>query len=88
MSKMKETIKNRKIVEDKIIELEKSKTELSSEINKLKTEKGIEEVIRENYGVAKEGENMIMITDDKNSTAIQPKTDEESFFSFLKNLFE
>jgi cell division protein FtsB len=88
MSKMEETIKNRKIEEAKIAELEKSKEKLNSDISKLKTEAGVEEIIRENYGVAKEGENMIMITDDKNSPAAQPKADEGGFFSFLKNLFK
>ena len=87
-SKMEETIKNRKIEEAKIAELEKSKEKLNSDISKLKTEAGVEEIIRENYGVAKEGENMIMITDDKNSPAAQPKADEGGFFSFLKNLFK
>jgi cell division protein FtsB len=88
MSKMEETIKNRKIVEDKIAELEKSKEKLNSDISKLKTEAGVEEIIRENYGVAKEGEGMIMITDDKNTETTQPKADSPGFFSFLKNLFK
>ena len=88
MSKMEETIKNRKIEEAKITELEKSKEKLNSDISKLKTEAGVEEIIRENYGVAKEGENMIMITDDKNSPATQPKADEGGFWSIIKSWFK
>ena len=87
MSKMEETIKNRKIEEAKIAELEKSKEKLNSDISKLKTEAGVE-IIRENYGVAKEGENMIMITDDKNSPATQPKADEGGFWSIIKSWFK
>ena len=85
---MEETGKNRKIVEDKITELEKSKEKLNSDITKLKTEQGIEESIREKFGLAKEGENMILIIDDKNSSEIPKNTDSGGFFSFLKNLFK
>ncbi len=88
MGKMEETSKNRKIIESKITELEKSKKELSSEIDKLKTEKGIEESIREKFGLAKEGENMIMITDDKSSEEIKKETDSPWFFSFFENFFK
>jgi len=88
LGKMEETSKNRKIIEDKIAELEKSKEKLNSDISKLNTEKGIEENIRDKFGLAKEGENMIMVIDDKNSTGTQQQTDSGGFFSFLKNLFK
>lgn len=88
MGKMEETSKNKEIVQNKIAELEKSKGELNSEINKLKTENGIEENIREKFGLAKEGENMILVIDDKNSVDAQKKTDSGGFFSFFKNLFK
>lgn len=87
MNKMEETRRNRKIIEDKIAELEKSKETFNSEITKLKTEKGIEESIREKFGVAKEGENMIMIIEDKNEKKIEEKTSIGGFFGFLKKLF-
>jgi len=88
MNKMEETSKNRKIIEDKIAELEKSKEQFNSEIIKLKTEEGIEESIREKFGLAKEGENMIMIVDEKNSSETQKEADSSGFLSFLKNLFK
>ena len=88
MNKMEETGKNNKIVQDKIAELEKSKGKLDSDINKLKTDKGIEENIREKFGLAKEGENMILVVDDKNSTEASQKTDSGGFFSWLENLFQ
>jgi len=87
-SKMEETRKNRQIIEDKIAELEKSKETFNSEIEKLKTEKGQEEIIREKYGVAKEGENMILVVDDKNSTQTEENENSGGFFSWLKNLFK
>ena len=88
MNKMEETVKNKKIIEDKIAELEKSKEKLNSDIAKLRTESGIEENIREKFGLAKEGENMILIVDDKNSPQTQKPPDSPWFFSFFDNLFK
>ena len=88
MGKMEETSKNKEIVQNKIAELEKSKEALNSEINKLKTENGIEENIRVKFGLGKVGENMILVIDDKNSVDAQKKTDSGGFFSFFKNLFK
>ena len=88
MNKMGETSRNKEIIEDKVTELEKSKEKLNSEIIKLKTEKGIEENIREKFGLAKEGEEMIVIIEDKNSEEAEKETDSEGFFSFFKNWFK
>ena len=85
--KMHMTRENRKIAENKVQELELEKEKLSSDIAKLKTEKGIEENIREKFGLAKEGEGMIVIVEDKN-----PQTEQndfsEGFFSFFKSWFK
>jgi hypothetical protein len=88
MNKTQETSKNRKILEDKIIELEKSKEKLNSDIIKLKTEKGVEENIREKFGLAKEGEDMILIIDDKNQRVDEAEPESSGFFSFFKNWFK
>ncbi len=86
--KMEETIKNKKIVEDKITELGNSKDKLSSDISKLKTNEGVEANIREKFGLAKEGEGMVVIVDDKNSDNPPKIPNSSGFFSFLKNLFK
>ncbi|MCX6751693.1 MAG: septum formation initiator family protein [Candidatus Nomurabacteria bacterium] len=86
--KMEETSKNKKIAEDKIAELEKSKEKLNSDIANLKTEKGVEENIRNKFGLAKEGENMILVVDDKSSSEVPKNTDSGGFFSWLKNLLQ
>ncbi len=86
MRKMQITAENKKIVEDKVLELQKEKEKLSSDISKLKTENGIEESIREKFGLAKEGEGVIVIVDDKNLPKIQEQKP-GGFFYFLKNLF-
>jgi cell division protein FtsB len=88
MNKMEETIKNKKIVEDKIAELEKSKEKLSSDITSLQTQEGVEENIRDKFGLAKDGENMIMITDDKSVPETNTNADSGGFLNFFKNLFK
>ena len=83
MGKMIMTIENRKVAENKIAQLEKEKERLSSEVSKLKTQDGIEESIREKFGLVKEGEGMIMIVDDKN----QGKKADSPKEGFLSSLF-
>ncbi len=87
MGKMAVTRENRKIAENKVAELQNEKIRLSADISKLNTESGIEENIREKFGLAKEGEGLIIVVEDKNKTEIE---DENSggFFSFFKNLFK
>ncbi len=87
MGKMEETSKNKKIVEDKIAELEKSKEKLNEDINKLKTDEGVEENIREKFGLAKEGENMIMIIDDKNQAETPKKDTSFNLFTTIESWF-
>ena len=87
IGKMEITRENRKIAENKVAELEKEKEKLSSDIAKLKTESGVEESIREKFGLAREGEGMIVVVEDKNL----PKAEDDEqgcFFSFLKKWFK
>ncbi len=88
VNKMEETSKNKKIIEDKITELEKSKEKLNSDINELKTSQGVEENIREKFGLAKEGENMVIIVDDKNKAENVMKDNSGGFFNTIKNWFK
>lgn len=88
VNKLEETSKNKQIIEDKIGELEQSKEKLNSEITKLQTEKGVEESIREKFGLAKEGENVIIVVDDKNKVEAEKKASSNGFFSFFINLFK
>jgi len=88
IGKMLETKENREIVEDRIEKLEESKEKFSTEIEKLKTENGIEENIREKFGLVKEGENMIMVVEDKNNETENKKTESKSFLNYLKDWFQ
>ncbi len=87
MGKMKITVENRKVAENKVVELKKEKEKLSSDITKLNTQSGIEESIRLKFGLAKEGENIIVVVEDKNSpeSKIAPSS---GFFSFFENWFK
>ena len=87
VGKAQETTKNKKIAEDKITELQKEKSTLSLDIDKLKTDKGLEENIREKFGYAKEGEGMVVVVDDTKSN--QPAPVASSGISrFFKRLFK
>ena len=86
MGKMRTTIENRKIVENKLIELQKEKDKLSADISKLKTDSGVEESIRDKFGLVKNGENVIVIVEDKNKVEV-PKEKPKGFFSFFTDLF-
>lgn len=86
MGKLKETEKNKKIQEVEINNLQKRKEKLSDDIEKINTEKGKEEMIRENFGLVKEGEGMIIIVEDKNETSDLPES-KKGILYFLKSLF-
>ncbi|MDO8659684.1 MAG: septum formation initiator family protein [Candidatus Parcubacteria bacterium] len=87
MNKMSVTIENKRLTANKVAELQKQKEKLSVDIAKLKTESGVEENIRQKFGLVKEGENMIIVVDDQN----KPETEgveKGGFFSFFTNLFK
>jgi len=87
MGKMQATRENRKIAENKVAELRKEKEKLSLDIDNLKTEEGKERIFRENFGLAKEGEGLIVVVEDKNAEENQ-EDESGGFFSFFKNLFK
>lgn len=86
-NKAVDTKRNREIAEKKIAELQIQKEELTKEIEKLSTEKGIEEDIREKFGLGKEGEGMIVIVDDESKNNNLSEEKSGGFFIFLKKLF-
>jgi len=88
IGKMKETARNKKIAENNMRELEQTRIKLSADIANLQTEKGVEENIREKFGLAKEGESMIVIVEEKNPSAETTEKKQSGFFSFIKNLFK
>ena len=85
--KLQETYKNKKIEQQKISDLEARKEKLTGDIKKLSTDEGKEEVIRENFGMVKDGEQVVVIVDDKNATEPEKKEDSGGIINFFKNLF-
>lgn len=88
MEKTNDTFENKRRVEDRIDELNKSKDKFNKDISNLNTDKGIEENIRQKFGLAKEGENMILIVDDKPEPDIKKDNNNNVFLSFFTNLFK
>ncbi len=86
--KMIETGRNKKIAENKVAELENSKAVLSSDIATISTEKGVEETIREKFGLGKEGEGVVVIVEDKKAQNLEIEANSSSFFSFFAKLFK
>jgi cell division protein FtsB len=87
MGKMQTTKENKQMVENKVTELQNQKEKLSMDIEKLKTDEGIEESIRTKFGLAKEGEGEIVIVEEKTPSPPIEKSN-GGFFSFFKNLFK
>lgn len=88
IGKMRDTARNKNIAEKKVIELKQMKQELSDNIASLNTEKGQEESIRDKFGFAKEGEEVIVIVEEKDEHNIEEQEDDGKFMNFLKNWFK
>ncbi len=84
--KYRETSKNRNNAEKELQTLKLKETDLNQEIIKLNSDSGIESVIRENYPVVKEGEGVILITDNPVPKDASENTDNK-FVHFLKSIF-
>ncbi len=87
MRKMEITRENKKIAENKVAELQQKKEKLSSNIAKLKTDQGVEESIREKYGLAKEGEDVIVVVEDKNAS-VAKESESGGFWSWFTSWFK
>ncbi len=83
MEKMLTTRENRKITEMELSELKEKKAQLSTDIAKLQTESGVEENIRDKFGLAKEGEGLIVVVEDKNKA--EAEEEKPGWFESLWN---
>jgi cell division protein FtsB len=84
--KMLETNRNKKIAQDKVSGLVESKEKLKTEVKKLKTDHGREEVIRNKLGLAKEGEEVVIVFR-KEQPIVKQEIKSESFFDIFKSWF-
>ncbi len=83
-----DTANNKKTAEEKVSELKKMQADLEENIEKLKTEKGVDESIRDKFGLAKEGEEMVVIVEDKANATQTEGLDKKGFFYFFENLLK
>lgn len=83
-----DTKEKKELAYNRIIELKKQKEKLEYDLQKLNTEKGIEENIREKFGLGKEGEGMIVLVEEENLSELNINKNKNNFFYFLKNLFK
>ncbi len=83
---LRETIKNKNIASAKVLELREREERLSYDIENLETDKGKEKIFRENYGLAREGEELIIIVEDKNLKEVKEK--KKGVFGVFKGWFK
>ncbi len=83
-----DTKRNRDIAFARITELQEKERHLQADIAKLETESGREDIIREKFRAVKEGEGLIVITDDLSAQPVPAPAEEKGFWNFLKNLFK
>ena len=84
--KSRETVKNRDFSLQKLEGLQKQEKDLTDQIAKLNSDQGIENELRDRYGVVKEGENLMVIVDEKNKEPLNAENSSGGFLSFLRNL--
>lgn len=77
-NKMKLSIKNLEKEETEKAKLESRKANLATSIEYLKTEQGIENEIRTKFRAVKDGEKIVVIVEDKDSTTTQIDTSTSS----------
>ena len=70
-----------------LYEFKKREKDLSDEIKRLSSEKGIEEEIRSKFEVGKKGESVVLIIDNPEEENIKNNIAEKNFWQRLKDLF-
>ena len=89
IEKERETSKKKELILAQIESLRARESSISKDIERLKTEEGVEETIREKYQVVKEGEKMVTIVDeDKNASLVEGNVEKEhNFWGWVKGVF-
>ena len=77
---------NNEIAVNELWKLQQRESDLSSDIERLKNERGIEEELRKRFGVAKEGEEVIVIVEPTDGDKNDLKGDGEEKKGFWRSL--
>lgn len=70
-----------------LLELKERYSDWEKKLNKVSTERGVEEIIRENFDMAKEGEGVIVMIDDE-SKKEDNKKEEKSWWQKIIGIFK
>ncbi len=89
IKKERETAKKKELILANIETLRKRESDITKDIEKIKTDEGVEEIIRDKFQVTKEGEKMVVIVDgeSKNNIVKEENPDDHSFWAWLKKTF-
>ncbi len=85
-SEVRMTDENKKIAQQELNELENRKERIEKELEEFNSDSGVEKEIRNKFSVVKEGEQMVMILDDKSNYKSDLKKD--TFWSKILNWFK
>lgn len=87
IEKERETAKKKELKLAEIETLRAREEIINNDIEKLKTEDGVEETIREKYQVVKEGEKMVVIVDSENKINNSPVDEptEDNLWGWIKS---
>ncbi len=87
--KYKESLSNKKSSEEELKGLEQRNSELSARLERLKTERGLEEEIRKKFNVAKDGEGVVIIVPKSGTSSEEGSTQNETgFLGKFRGFFE
>lgn len=89
IEKEREISHKKDLILEEIDILKERELSLKKDMLKLETEEGKEAIIREKYQVAKEGEKMVIIVDQKDENVNSQKKDklDHGFLNWFKDLF-
>jgi cell division protein FtsB len=90
IQKERETSHKKELILDQIDSLKQRQNSLSKNISKINTDEGKEEIIREKYQVAKDGEKMVTIVDEKTDNEGVVQENEKlnhGFWNWIKRTF-
>lgn len=85
--KARDTHKKRLATFDQVQSLKDRENKLESNIEKLHTEEGTEETLRDKYHLVKSGEKMVVIVDEEENQPTNTKEKDTGFRAFFSNLF-
>jgi cell division protein FtsB len=86
-TKQRETAEKRQQLAQSLAELKQREASLESEIDRLRTQRGVEKEIRERFNVAREGERVMVIVNESDADKQQSEAGESSFWGSIRNIF-